>query len=97
MNSCYRHDFAYRNFKSQSRFTDANKLLIDGNFKSDLYNQCKSESFASICRGVADIYYEAVRAFGNTKAAGVLATAQIAAKDEIAAEIARREAENVKA
>lgn len=38
--SCQRHDFAYRNFKKQKRFTHASRLKIDNNFKNDLYNQC---------------------------------------------------------
>ncbi|KAF2449699.1 hypothetical protein P171DRAFT_322717, partial [Karstenula rhodostoma CBS 690.94] len=64
LNSCYRHDFGYRNFNAQARFTDANKLRIDDNFHNDLYNQCAKQSFTSICEGLADVYYAAVRAFG---------------------------------
>ena len=33
--ACYRHDFGYRNYKQQSRFTDSNRLKIDDNFKSE--------------------------------------------------------------
>jgi len=76
LNSCYRHDFGYRNYKAQSRFTDANKLRIDNNFKSDLYNQCQSESSPSICEGTADVYYAAVRAFGKQKALEVMKAAE---------------------
>ncbi|KAF2477757.1 uncharacterized protein BDR25DRAFT_330420 [Lindgomyces ingoldianus] len=36
--SCHRHDFGYRNYKIQSRFTSSAKANIDNNFKSDLYN-----------------------------------------------------------
>ena len=32
---CQRHDFGYRNFKAQDRFTDENKLAIDDNFKAE--------------------------------------------------------------
>lgn len=45
--SCQRHDFGYRNYKKQGRFTDANRLRIDNNFKSDLYNQCATYNAAS--------------------------------------------------
>jgi hypothetical protein len=67
INSCYRHDFAYRNFKAQSRFTDANKARIDSNFKTDMYNQCKSESYRDACEATATVYYEAVKAFGKKR------------------------------
>lgn len=33
--ACYRHDFGYRNYKEQDRFTDSNRLKIDNNFKSE--------------------------------------------------------------
>jgi len=33
--ACHRHDFGYRNYKAQSRFTDANKLRIDQKFLSE--------------------------------------------------------------
>lgn len=89
-NSCYRHDFGYRNFKAQSRFSDANKLKIDNNFKTDLYNQCSSESFASVCRRLADVYYTAVRAFGKKAALEVLKAAQPAMEAAIAEEKAKR-------
>ncbi|KAJ4304606.1 hypothetical protein N0V90_000132 [Kalmusia sp. IMI 367209] len=89
-NSCYRHDFGYRNYKAQSRFTDPNKLKIDNNFKTDLYNQCNSESFVSVCKSLADVYYAAVRAFGKKAALEVLKAAQPAAEEAIAQEIAKR-------
>lgn len=65
INSCYRHDFGYRNFKIQSRFSDANKLRIDNNFRTDLYNQCAAEGNPTGCRTTADVYYQAVRWFGR--------------------------------
>lgn len=34
--ACHRHDFGYRNYKAQNRFTDAGKLNIDNNFKTEL-------------------------------------------------------------
>ena len=33
--ACHRHDFGYRNYKVQARFTDANRLKIDDNFKKE--------------------------------------------------------------
>jgi hypothetical protein len=34
--ACHRHDFGYRNYKAQNRFTDAGKLNVDNNFKKEL-------------------------------------------------------------
>ncbi|KAI5853274.1 phospholipase A2 group [Morchella snyderi] len=67
LDSCKRHDFGYRNFKAQNRLTDANRLAIDNNFKKDLYNECGKQGFLKqgVCEGIADVYYEAVRAFGG--------------------------------
>lgn len=67
---CQRHDFGYRNTKSQGRFTSAMKKRIDDNFKNDLYTYCSQFSGLSSwkgveCRRYADIYYAAVRAFGK--------------------------------
>jgi hypothetical protein len=64
INSCYRHDFGYRNFKLQNRF-DANKARIDDNFKTDMFNQCATESAKGPCEATATLYYEAVKAFGK--------------------------------
>lgn len=33
--ACDRHDFGYRNYKRQSRFTESNRLRIDDNFKKE--------------------------------------------------------------
>lgn len=67
LDSCKRHDFGYRNYKAQGRFTDSNRLRIDNNFKSDLYNECAKYSGISsgLCKGTADTYYAAVREFGG--------------------------------
>ncbi|KFH40954.1 hypothetical protein ACRE_083510 [Hapsidospora chrysogenum ATCC 11550] len=70
--ACKRHDFGYRNYKDQGRFTDANKLAIDDNFKADLYYQCSGE--AAACKTLADVYYAAVREFGRKKPAGVVSS-----------------------
>ncbi|KAG9186274.1 hypothetical protein G6011_02830 [Alternaria panax] len=64
INSCYRHDFGYHNFKAQNRF-DANKARIDDNFKTDMFNQCAHESAKRVCKITATLYYEAVKAFGR--------------------------------
>ncbi|KAF2738791.1 hypothetical protein EJ04DRAFT_26519 [Polyplosphaeria fusca] len=68
---CHRHDFGYRNYKKQGRFTDGGKASIDSNFKKDMYNQCQTEGGAfevAACKGVADVYYEAVKNFGSKRA-----------------------------
>ncbi|MBB6173020.1 hypothetical protein HNR23_003080 [Nocardiopsis mwathae] len=59
---CKRHDFGYRNYKLQVRFTEPNRLKIDDKFRDDLYGQCGGDW---LCRGIADIYYHAVRQFGG--------------------------------
>ena len=79
--SCLRHDFGYRNYKAQSRFTDANKDRIDDNFKSDLFNECAKEDDMGIlaekdvskevCEATATVYYAAVSAFGNKERRGM--------------------------
>lgn len=63
--ACYRHDFGYHNYRLQSRFTQSGKKRIDDNFRTDLKYQCTFESFRSVCNGLADVYYAAVRAFGG--------------------------------
>jgi hypothetical protein len=61
--TCHRHDFGYRNYKKQSRFSETNRLRIDNNFKADMYQVCGGNW---ACKRTADIYYEAVRKFGGT-------------------------------
>jgi hypothetical protein len=68
--ACHRHDFGYRNYKRQSRFTEANRHTIDDRFKTDMYSICNGNW---ACNRFADIYYAAVRQFGNSS----LSTAQI--------------------
>jgi len=72
LDSCKRHDFGYRNYKIEGRFTECNRALIDKNLKDDLYNECDKysgwRSYKGVeCRRIADVYYEAVRAFGNSQ------------------------------
>ncbi|KAL1835437.1 hypothetical protein VTJ49DRAFT_6709 [Mycothermus thermophilus] len=64
--ACHRHDFGYRNYKAQKRFTDAGKLKVDNQFKTDLYYQCRSTSVRGVCEALAEVYYAAVRAFGGS-------------------------------
>lgn len=61
--ACHRHDFGYRNYKRQGRFTESTRLSIDNKFKSDLYTVCGTNW---ACRRTADVYYAAVRQFGNS-------------------------------
>jgi hypothetical protein len=60
--ACYRHDFGYRNYKRQGRFTESTRLTLDNNFKSDLYTICNGNWS---CNRTADVYYAAVRQFGG--------------------------------
>ncbi len=60
--ACYRHDFGYRNYKGQGRFTESNRLAIDNNFKDDMYEVCNGNW---ACNRFADTYYLAVRQFGG--------------------------------
>ncbi|GAA1303476.1 hypothetical protein Psi02_76700 [Planotetraspora silvatica] len=71
--SCQRHDFGYRNYKKQSRFSEPNRARIDSNFKKDMYNVCNGYSgllsaLGVACRRYADVYYNGVRIFGNASA-----------------------------
>ncbi|PKW19454.1 phospholipase [Saccharopolyspora spinosa] len=61
--SCERHDFGYRNYKKQDRFSGDNRKKIDDNFKADMYSVCGTDA---VCKGTANIYYYAVREFGGT-------------------------------
>ncbi|KAM7215476.1 Prokaryotic phospholipase A2 domain containing protein [Rhypophila decipiens] len=65
--ACHRHDFGYRNYKAQSRFSDSNRLRIDENFKNDLYYQCDTVSSAlrGVCKALGNVYFQAVRTFGG--------------------------------
>jgi len=66
LHSCQRHDFGYRNFKKQNRFSKANRLRIDKKLKSDLYNECEKHGIIkrTACKRLADTYYAAVRTAG---------------------------------
>lgn len=78
--ACYRHDFGYRNYKKQGRFTESTRLTIDNKFKSDMYSICGSNWF---CKRAADTYYAAVRQFG----ASSVGTAHAVAKAKAAKQV----------
>jgi hypothetical protein len=66
--SCQRHDFAYRNFKTQNRFTEKERERIDKNFLTDLENMCGEERAPrkkKSCKKVAEFYYGTVRRLGG--------------------------------
>ncbi|KAF3941020.1 hypothetical protein ABW19_dt0201521 [Dactylella cylindrospora] len=72
LNSCFRHDFGYRNFKAQTRFTDDNRERLDDKFLEDMHAQCDNQfgrwyQFISKfwCKKVAGIYFLFVRLCGN--------------------------------
>ncbi|KAI5790580.1 prokaryotic phospholipase A2-domain-containing protein [Peziza echinospora] len=67
LHSCMRHDFGYRNYKAQERFTESNRERIDNNFKADLLAECaKADSSLeeTACKALANTYFTAVRAVG---------------------------------
>ena len=68
-NSCWHHDFGYRNYKAIGAFP-ANKDRIDNTFYADLKRKCATYSVLvrSACYSLAWTYYQAVRAFGSTAA-----------------------------
>ncbi|GLU46557.1 phospholipase [Nocardiopsis ansamitocini] len=88
--SCHRHDFGYRNYKLQSRFSEANRLRIDDKFRADLYSVCGSNS---VCRGVANIYYQAVRQFGASSATTAEALQKAEVQHQVQEYVALRTAE----
>lgn len=60
--ACHRHDFGYRNYRLQDRFTEDNRLALDNKFRSDMYDICGWNWW---CRRTADVYYWAARQFGG--------------------------------
>lgn len=64
--ACHRHDFGYRNYKTQNRFTDEAKRRIDSNFKRDMDAICESvaSGLRPLCSATATTYYEAVARLG---------------------------------
>lgn len=72
--SCDRHDFGYRNYQAQQRFSEDNRHRIDDNFKEDMYEGCADDAG---CKSAANVYYWAVRQFGNVGAGQAAEHAQI--------------------
>ena len=67
---CQRHDFGYRNYKAQSRFTLLAKARIDSNLKTDLENICMTQGSLAMkggCQAAGEIYFEVVKVLGNLK------------------------------
>ncbi|ATY59256.1 phospholipase A2 [Cordyceps militaris CM01] len=62
--ACQRHDFGYRNYKAQGRFTSDGRYRVDLNFEKDMVYQCEGVSAKKSCWSLAQVYYYAVRAFG---------------------------------
>jgi len=63
--SCYRHDFGYRNFKKQGRFTKTNKAYIDTQFYKDLLHTCNYVRGGKPCKDLAFLYYLGVKAYNT--------------------------------
>ena len=67
LHSCQRHDFGYRNYQKQRRFTEEQHEKLDDQFRQDLYDECGqyertgTRERARQCRRIANIYYVAVR------------------------------------
>jgi hypothetical protein len=65
-NSCWHHDFGYRNYKAIGQFP-ANKARVDDTFYADLKRVCAGYSAAvrPACNSLAWTYYQAVKLFGS--------------------------------
>ncbi|MBG0814896.1 phospholipase [Planomonospora sp. ID82291] len=68
--SCRRHDFGYRNYKQQNRFTKEGRRRIDENFRNDMNATCNRYSGwrsaqGVVCRAEARAYYSFVRVVGR--------------------------------
>ncbi|AGZ46282.1 phospholipase [Actinoplanes friuliensis] len=68
-NSCWHHDFGYRNYKAIGAF-DANKARVDDTFYADLKRKCATYNTVvrPACVSLAWTYYQAVRIFGSLEA-----------------------------
>ncbi|KAI5854687.1 prokaryotic phospholipase A2-domain-containing protein [Tricharina praecox] len=73
VDSCTRHDFGYRNYKLQGRFSEAARKRIDGVFRQDLEDECRKLGFMRFlrCQRLAEVYYTSVRRFGDVETEGV--------------------------
>jgi hypothetical protein len=68
-NSCWHHDFGYRNYKAIGTFS-ANKARVDDTFYADLKRVCANYGGVSgaACSSLAWTYYQAVKNFGSIAA-----------------------------
>ena len=66
LHACQRHDFGYRNYKSQERFTDTNRKKVDDNFARDMQVECNRYGIVKkkACEEIAEKYYIAARLLG---------------------------------
>ncbi|MDI2132257.1 phospholipase [Yinghuangia seranimata] len=51
--ACWRHDFGYRNFKDQGRFTEDARGDIDDVFRKDMHHLCDGRP---LCDATAELY-----------------------------------------
>lgn len=59
----------YRNYKTQGRFDQVQRKLIDDNFAKDLHDQCTIFMlFSPIWNELAKLYYTGARVFGGPPA-----------------------------
>jgi len=74
--ACIRHDFGYRNYKAQHRFTHTARKNIDNNFKDDMHGICNNFGFFRrlLCKRSARLYYEVVEHFGHRQRQTILHT-----------------------
>jgi hypothetical protein len=68
--ACQRHDFGYRNYHRQGRFTEPHRENIDNNLHRDLRDVCagvksRAGTKRKFCFKVAKLYWKAVREFGS--------------------------------
>jgi hypothetical protein len=66
LSCCYRHDFAYRNYRRQGRLNEDERYRIDVRFREDMRNICEKESATrrTVCITLAELYYTGIRIFG---------------------------------
>lgn len=95
---CDRHDFGYRNYKRQQRFTEEHRHAIDDNFKADMYSSCGPDPAHGelVCKATANLYYFAVREFGatSTSTADAINQAEIRPRMTASGEVAGFRATN---
>lgn len=71
--ACERHDFGYRNYKAQGRFTEDLRRRVDDGFLADMDAVCAAQSGwfglrGVYCRHIADDYHFWVRSCGAAPA-----------------------------